>query len=67
MSKKPDAFVRRFIEWSYFHGCPIMVENDDGTWKNYYGKKFDWLHRNYKIDNHSHEDYYSRLYAHGTN
>ena len=19
-------------------------------WKNYYGKKFDWLHRNYKID-----------------
>ena len=38
MSKKPDAFTRRFIEWSYFHGCPIMVENDDGTWKDYHGK-----------------------------
>ena len=67
MSKKPNNFTKRFIEWSYFHGCPIMVENDDGTWKNYYGKKFDWIHRNYKIDTYSHEIYYSRLYTHGAN
>ena len=67
MSKKPDFQTRRFIEWSKFHGCPILIENEDGTWKKFNGKRIDWKNHNYKIDNKSHEMYYSKLYVHGIN
>lgn len=67
MNKKPDTFTRRFIEWSKFHGCPVMIENKDGDWEPFIGNKFNWNAHNYKIDNKKHEEYYSRLYAHGIN
>lgn len=66
-SKKPDTFTRRFIEWSKFHGCPVLIEKEDGTWEQFNGKKFNWKTNNYKIDNESHRLYYERLYAHGIN
>lgn len=67
MSKKPDAFIRRFIEWSWFHGCPIMVEQNKDEWVLFKGNKLNWKLYNYKIDNKSHEIYYSKLYVHGMN
>ncbi len=67
MSRKPDTFMRRFIEWSKFHGCPVLVENENGEWILFKGDKFNWKLHNYKIDNKSHEIYYSKLYAHGIN
>lgn len=67
MSKKPDLFVRRFIEWSKFHGCPVMIEREKDVWEIFKGDKFNWNRFNYKIDNKSHEQYYSKLYVHGIN
>jgi len=64
---KPDAFGKRFLEWSYFHGCPLKIKEKDGEWKDFHGKRFDWKTNNYKIENPSHKEYYERLYAHGTN
>lgn len=65
--RKPSMQNRRFIEWSKFHGCPVLVEKEDGVWELFKGKTFDWKRFNYKIDNKSHEDYYGRLYVHGMN
>ena len=68
MEKKPDSFTRRFIEWSYFHGCPILYKYDNETeWKLFTLKKFNWNTCNYRIDNVPHKIYYERLYAHGSN
>ena len=64
-NKKPDNFTKRFIEWSSFHGCPIMIEKEDGTWESTRVKKFDWVKHNYRIENDHYKQYYLRLYAHG--
>jgi hypothetical protein len=65
--KIADAYTRKFIEWSKFHGCPILVENENGEWVKFLGNKFNWKKHMYKIENKAYEDYYSRLYAHGMN
>ena len=66
MEKKPDTYTRRFIEWAYFHSCPILFKYDTETeWKPFLSKKFNWKTCNYKIDNLSHQTYYERLYTHG--
>ena len=66
MEKKPDAFNRRFIEWSFAHGCPLLMKYDNETeWKPMKTKYFNWNACNYKINDLSHQMYYERLYAHG--
>lgn len=65
LNKKPNDFTKRFIEWSAFNGCPIMIEKEDGSWELAKIKRFDWIKHNYKIDTDQHKEYYSRLYVHG--
>lgn len=68
MEKKPNSNTRRFIEWSYSHGCPILMKYDnEEEWKPFLTKHFNWNACNYKIDNLAHQIYYERLYTHGTN
>lgn len=66
--RKPDTFTRKFIEWSYFHGCPILMKYDNETeWKPMKLHKFNWKNCNYKISNSNHQIHFERLYAHGMN
>ena len=68
MEIKPDTYTKRFIEWSYFHGCPILFKYDkEKEWKPFVNKKFNWNACNYKIENDSYKTHFERLYAHGTN
>lgn len=66
--RKPDAYTRRFIEWSKLHNCPVMYKyDDDANWKPMLTNKFNWNTCNYKIDDWHYKNYYEKLYKHGTN